>query len=70
MPVDDLRFYLTPRLVDYIICSGTGFKIKAVEVELKQFTVFTDHIMPTATGEKFTQFPTTNPFVFIYEDHN
>lgn len=32
--------------------------------------IFTVHIMPTSTGEKFTQFPTTDPFVFIYEDHN
>ena len=70
VPVDDLRFYLTPRTVDYIITSGTEFKINYVEVELKQFTVFTDHIMPTATGEKFTQFPTSNPFVFLYEDNN
>ncbi len=24
----------------------------------------------TSSGEKFTQFPTVNPFVFCYEDHN
>ena len=68
VPIDDLRFYLTPRTTDYIITSGTEFKINSVDVELKQFTVFTDQVYATSTGEKFTQFPTTNPFVFCYED--
>lgn len=41
-----------------------------MEVEIEQFMVFTDHIMSTAKEEKFTQFPTSDPFVFLYKDHN
>lgn len=68
IPVDDLRFYLTPRTTDLLIASGHEFKINKVAVTLKQFTVFTDAIHTTSTGEQFTQLPTPNPFVFIYED--
>ena len=70
IPIDDTRFYLTPRAQDYILTNGTEFKIESVSVELKQFTVFTDQVYATSAGEKFTQFPTANPFVFIYEDDN
>lgn len=69
VPIDHLRFFLTPKTTNFIINSGSEFKINWVNVKLKQFTVFTDMVHTTSTGEKFTQFPTSNPFVFIYEDH-